>query len=65
MDTLCVFAIAFSFALGSFLAPMLVVRKRNNALMRITIVSGIIGLILAPPLSWLYDAAGAFSGANI
>ncbi len=59
IDTLRVFAIAFPFALGSFLAPMLVVRKRNNALMRITIVSGIIGLILAPPLSWLYGAAGA------
>jgi O-antigen/teichoic acid export membrane protein len=59
IDTLRVFAIAFPFALGSFLAPMLVVRKRNAALMRITLIGGFIGLLLAPALSWLYGAAGA------
>ncbi len=59
IDTLRIFAIAFPFALGSFLAPMLVVRKRNSVLMQITLIGGFIGLLLAPLLSWLYGAAGA------
>lgn len=59
VDALRVFAIAFPFAVGSFLAPMLVVRGRNVALMRITILGGFIGLVLAPPLSTIFGAAGA------
>lgn len=59
IDALSVFAVAFPFALGSFLAPMLVVRKFNAALMRITIVGGVIGLLLSPLFSWFYGAPGA------
>lgn len=59
VDTLRVFAVAFPFALGSFLAPMLVVRKYHKDLMRITIIGGIIGLLAAPPLSTMLGAAGA------
>ncbi|WP_447759740.1 flippase [Sphingopyxis panaciterrae] len=59
IDTLRVFAIAFPFALGSFLAPMLVVRKRSPELMRITIIGGLIGLVLSPSLSWVFGPAGA------
>jgi PST family polysaccharide transporter len=59
IDTLRVFALAFPFALGSFLAPMLVVRKRSADLMRITILGGLIGLVLSPSLSWMFGPAGA------
>lgn len=59
VDTLRVFAVAFPFALGSFLAPMLVVRKYHKRLMRITIIGGGIGLLAAPLLSTMLGAAGA------
>lgn len=59
IDTLQIFAIAFPFALGSFLAPMLVVRKRSADLMRITILGGVIGLALSPSLSWMFGPTGA------
>lgn len=59
IDTLQVFSVAFPFALGSFLAPMLVVRKYHKSLMRITIIGGFIGLLAAPPLSMVLGAAGA------
>lgn len=63
INSLRIFALAFPFALGSFLAPMLVVRGQNTALMHITIVCGLSGLLLAPILTYFFDApgtAGAF-----
>jgi PST family polysaccharide transporter len=54
-----VFAIAFPFAVGSFLSPMLVVRGRSEFLMRITLIGGAIGLVLSPLLSIAYGAVGA------
>ena len=59
IDTLRIFSIAFPFALGSFLAPMLVIRKHHKSLMRITIIGGLIGLIAGPPLSMMLGAIGA------
>jgi PST family polysaccharide transporter len=59
INTLRVFAIAFPFALGSFLSPMLVVRGRSATLMWITIVGGLIGAISSPVLSYGYGAPGA------
>lgn len=55
---LAVFAISMPFAIGSFLAPMLVVRNRNAALMRITLTGGALGAVLAPVLAWRFGALG-------
>lgn len=57
--TLLVFACAMPFALGGFLSPMLVSRGRDRTLMRITILGGVIGLLLCPPLAAALDAPGA------
>lgn len=59
VQALQVFAISLPFAIGSFLAPMLVVRHRNARLMRINIIGGIIGACLSPVLSWFFAAPGA------
>lgn len=56
-----VFAIAFPFAIGSFLSPMLVVRGRSGALMRITLVGGVIGIVLSLLLTYSYGVVGAAS----
>lgn len=54
-----VFAVAFPFAVGSFLAPMLVVRGRSATLMRVTIFGGVLGVVLALPLARMFGAPGA------
>lgn len=55
---LAVFGISMPFAIGSFLAPMLVVRNRNAELMRITLIGGSLGAVLAPALAWRFGAFG-------
>lgn len=50
---------ALIFALGSFLGPMLVAQGRNRALLRITIVGAIAGLVTIMPLVSLLGVAGA------
>jgi PST family polysaccharide transporter len=57
--TLQIFALSLPFAIGSFLSPMLVVRRRNVQLMRITIVGALLGISCSPLLSIFYGAAGA------
>lgn len=60
--TLQVFALSMPFALGSFLAPMVVARGRNMTLMQVTLIGGALGLALCPLLAWAYGAPGAAGG---
>ena len=53
-----VFAMAFPFAVGGFLSPMLVVRGADAYLMWISVGNGIVGLSLAIPLAEMYQAPG-------
>jgi O-antigen/teichoic acid export membrane protein len=59
VQCLQVFAVSLLFALGSFLSPMLVVRHQAAVLMRITITSGVIGLLVVWPLVLKLGALGA------
>lgn len=59
LQCLRIFAMAFPFAVGGFLSPMLVVRGGDSHLMWISVGSGIIGLSLAIPLAKMYQAPGA------
>lgn len=54
-----VFALTFPFALGGFLVPMLVVRGANDLVMRISIIGGAIGVIVAPIGIFFFGAIGA------
>lgn len=58
-NALRVFAIAFPFAMGSFLAPMLVVQQKSSVLMRITLIGGGLALGLSPLLTVYLGAVGA------
>lgn len=59
VNALRVFAVSLPFAIGSFLAPMLVVRRRKTVLMRVTVIGALLGLALSPLLAVLLGAAGA------
>jgi polysaccharide transporter, PST family len=61
-DALRILGLSLLFAVGSFLAPMLVVRSQSRQLMLITVAGGILGLITIFPLvSWLGVTGAALS----
>lgn len=59
VEALRIFALAFPFALSSFLAPILVIQQAGMMLMSITLTSGMIGLIITPLLALNFSVSGA------